>query len=147
MKSGKKTKEAHIRFTADEYARVQVQAKAARKSASAFVHDSALNESHVHITDGKQVAEKLGKLHNQMILCHNDIRACIQSLQGTVDAQMKLVNSSYTYSGKAQEMMKMLDMQINAAVNVIQNAYSGYENRVEEALHTVLPEISQTGGK
>lgn len=147
MKTAKKTKEAHVRFTTEEYARVQLQAKAAGKSANAFVHDSALNEGAVHIADGKQVAEKLGKFHNQMILCHNDIRACIQSLQGTVDAQVKLVSSPYTYPGKAQEMRKMLDMQINAAVNAIQNAYSGYENRVEEALHTVLPEISKTGGK
>lgn len=147
MKTAKKTKEAHVRFTTEEYARVQLQAKAAGKSANAFVHDSALNEGTVHITDGKLVAEKLGKLNNQMILYRNDIRACIQSLQGTIEAQVKLLNSPYTYPGKVHEMMKVFDIQVNAVLNVIQNAYSGYENREEEALHTLLSDVSREGGK
>ena len=147
MKSGKKTKEAHVRFTVDEYARVKMQADAAGKSASAFVHDSALHESSIHIADGKQVAEKIGKLHNQMILYHNDMRERLQALQSAVEAHARLLNSPCAYSAEAQETRDLFNMRVKAAVDVIQNAYTGYEDRVEEALHTILSDIAQTGGK
>ena len=147
MKSGKKTKEAHIRFTAEEYARVQVQANAAGKSTTSFVHDSALNERAVHITDGKQIAEKIGKLHSQMILYHSDMRERIEALRETAEAHAKLLNIPYAYPTETQEQMRLFDIRVKAAVDAIRTAYAGYENRAEEALHAMLSDITQTGGE
>lgn len=148
MQSSKKLKEVHIRFTEDEYARVQVQAKATGKSTTSFIRAAALNEGAVHIVDGKQVAQKIGQLHNKIILYQNDIRNRIQELQEAVEEHTRLINtygSACFSSSEVQEVRKLFDMRVWAAVDTIKRTYSEHENRTEEALHAML-ENSLRGG-
>ena len=142
MAQNKRNKEVHARFTEEEYARVQVQAKAAGKSIGAFVRKRSLDEKSVHITDGKEIAKKLGNLHNQMINNHNDIYGRIHALENAVDAYSILVNTfPNSISPEAREIVKVFNLSVESAVNVIQRAYSEYENRAEEALHSMLADI------
>lgn len=147
MKSGKKNKEVHSRFTEEEFAQIQVQATAIGKSVREYIRHSALNTDAVYISDGKKVAQKIGKLHNQIVIYHNDIKSRIQALQEAVEAHSALLNSAYSCSSEAQATRRIFEMRIKAAVDTIQNAYSEYENRTEEVLHTMLENITQTGEK
>lgn len=42
---------------------------------------------------------------------------------------------------EAREIVKVFNLSVESAVNVIQRAYSEYENRAEEALHSMLADI------
>lgn len=148
MKSSKNNKEVHSRFTEEEYARIQVRATAIGNSVREYIRHAALNnEDRMYISDGKQVAQKIGQLHSQIVIYHNDIKSRIQALQEAVEAHSALLNSAYSCSSEAQATRRIFEMRIQAAIDTIQNAYSEYENRAEEVLHTMLENITQTGGK
>ncbi len=139
MAHNKRIKEVHTRYTEEEYARVQVQAKAAGKSIGTFVRDCSLNEKSIHITDGKEIVKKLGKLHNQIICYHSDIYGRIHALENAVETYIKLLNySPNSISPETRETLKVFNLSVESAVNVIQRAYSEYENRAEETLHSML---------
>lgn len=146
MAKNKRNKDVHTRYTEEEYARVQVQAKAAGKSVGTFVRDCSLNEQAVHIIDGKEIAIKIGNLHNQMINYHNDIYGRIHALENAVNAYSTLLKTfPNSYSPEARETVKLFNMSVESAVNLIQRAYPEYENRAEEALHSMLKENMQRG--
>lgn len=141
MAQNKRKKEVHTRFTEEEYARVQVQAKAAGKSIGAFVRERSLDEKSVHITDGKEIANKLGNLHNQMIVYHGDMVGRLEELRDSVRAYATMASQFGTgvpCSPAVHEAARMLNIRVEAAVDMLYRAYGEYELQTEEKMQHII---------
>ena len=147
MATKEKKKEAHVRFSPKEYAQVQVLARATDKSISEYLRSSALHENPVHITDGKEVAKELGRIHSKIILYQNAMSVRMDELRDSVQAYVTLLEDfrqGLPSSPAVQDTAKLLNMRVEAAVNVIKRAYDEYEYRTEEKLQDLRQEIRRS---
>ena len=144
MTTTKKKKEAHVRFTEAEYARVQVQAKAAGRSVSEYLRQSALKEKTVQIVNGKDIAHKLGYLHNKMIQYRDDMNTRLDELKDSVQAytaMMEEYGKGLPCSPTVTDTANLLNMRVDAAANILYRAYGEFENQTEEKLQQILQDV------
>lgn len=149
MKQTKRNKEAHIRFTEEELARVKVLSAATGKSVGEYLRTAALNENAVHIIDGKEVAKKLGHLHNKMILYHGDMAVRLEELKGAVRAYTTMASqfgNGLPCSSSVQETAANLNLRVEAAVNMLFRAYGEMERQTEEKLQQAVQGLQLSGG-
>lgn len=144
MKQYKRNKEVHVRFSEPEYNFVIMHAKASGKSTSEYVRCSVLNKDAVHITDGKEVARKLERLRNVMVQCHNALDVRMDELKESVQAytaMMQEFGQGRPCSPTVQDTAKLMNMRVEAAVNIISHAYGEVENQVEEKLQQIFQKV------
>ena len=149
MATKEKKKEAHVRFTDQEYARVQVLARSVGKSVSEYIRTTALNKETGHITDGNEVAKKLGNVQNKMIAYHNEVVSHVDELKDSVKAYTAMLQDygqGLPSSPVVQETAKLLNMRVEAAVNMIGRAYRAYENRTEDKIHEIVSGVFAAKG-
>lgn len=144
MNQAKRSKEAHVRFTEEEYARLKLRTEATGRSIGEFLRTVALNENPVHICDGKQAAIELAKIHNKLILYHDEMKTRMDALRESVQAyttMMKEYGQGLPCSPTVKATAELMQYRVEAAVNIISHAYGELENQAEEKLQQISQQV------
>ena len=137
MNQAKRNKEAHVRFTEEEYARLKLRTEATGRSIGEFIRTAALNENPVHICDGKKAAIELAKIHNKIILYHDEMKVRMDALRESVQAyttMMKEYGQGLPCSPTVKATAELMNYRVEAAVNTISHAYREFETRIDDKL-------------
>ncbi len=144
MKQAKRNKEIHVRFTEEEHARLKMLSEGTGKSMGEYIRTVTLNENAVHISDGKEVAKKIGQLHNKLILYHGDMIRRLEELRDSAKAYTAMASqcgNGLLSSDVAQETAQLLNFRVEAAADMLYNAYGEFENQTEEKLQQIIQQI------
>ena len=134
-----KGKRINIRVNNSEYEILKNKAKEANVSVSTYLRDVGLNGKVNHLDNGKEIAQKIGSLHNKMQLYQQDISDQIDTLKNILNENNQLLkNVSYLNQFEIADMMKYQNMRINAVLENFLYSYAEQEKKLETELHDTM---------
>ena len=138
-KTNVKTHRINIRVNDSEYEILKNKANEANFSVSSFVRDVALKGKVNHLDNGKDLAQKVGLLHNKIQLYHQDISDKIQAVNNTLQENNNLLqNTSSLNSFDITNTLKYQNMRINSVLETLMFSYSEKEKKLETQLHDFI---------
>ena len=137
--SSNKDKRINIRVTHSEYDILKNKAKEANLSVSSFVRDVALKGKVNHLDNGKELAQKVGLLHNKIQLYHQDISDKIQAVNNALKENNDLLqNASSLNQFDIANTLKYQNMRINSVLETLMFSYAEKEKKLETKLHDFI---------
>lgn len=134
-----KNNHIHIRVSNSEYDILKNKAKEANLSISSFVRDIALKGKVNHLDNGKDLAQKVGLLHNKIQLYHQDISNQISALQHTLKENNQLLQNTCSLNNfEIANTLKYQNMRINSVLETLMFSYSEKEKKLEAQLHDFI---------
>ena len=129
----------HFRLDDETNAVFQSKLKASNMSKSEFVRQMILNGQVNPITNGKEIAQQIGLIHQDMINYHNDVIDYFQNLQSVVEDQNHLLqNPSFVNNLAVKEILQMQQLEISAIANKVLADYKAKERKAEEKMHNII---------
>ena len=129
----------HFRLDDETNAVFQSKLKASNMSKSEFVRQMILNGQVNPITNGKEIAQQLGLIRQDMINYHNNVIDHFQNLQSVVEDQNHLLsNPSLVNNPKIKEILQMQQLEISAIANEELADYKEKERKAEEKMHNLI---------
>ena len=91
------------------------------------------------ITNGKEIVQKLGLVHQNMLNYHNDVVDHFQTLQSVVEENKQLLsNHSFMTNSAVMEALQMQNLRITAIANTLMTNYSEEERKAEDKMHNLI---------
>ena len=134
-----KGKRINIRVNNSEYEILKNKAKEANVSVSTYLRDVGLNGKVNHLDNGKEIAQKIGLLHNKIQLYQQDISAQIDALKNILNENNQLLkNVSSLNQFEIANVLKYQNMRINAVLENFLYSYAEQEKKLETELHDTI---------
>ena len=133
-----------IRLSEEEKAILESKAKSANMNPSSFVRHLIQNSQVNPLTNGKELAQKLGLFHQDMINLHQDALDKFQTLQSVVEENNQLLteNTSLLNNPMILETLQMQNLRISAIANASMTHYEAEERRNEEKIKNLIPIVT-----
>ena len=134
-----KEKRINIRVDNSEYDILKSKAKEANLSVSSYMREVSLKGKVNHLDNGKEIAQKIGTLHNKMQLYQQDISAQIDAFKNILNENNQLLkNVSSLNQFEIADMMKYQNARINAVLGNFLYSYAEQEKKLETELHDTI---------
>ena len=136
----KKNLDLHVKLNEEKRAILESKAKAANMSTSAFIRHLIGNAQVNPLTDGKELAQKVGLFQQDMINYRNDVIAHFQNLQSVVEENNQLLtnNTSLLNNPMIMENLQMQNLRITTVANASMKNYEAAERKTEEKIKNLI---------
>ena len=134
-----KEKRINIRVDNSEYDILKSKAKEANLSVSSYIREVSLKGKVNYLDNGKEIAQKIGTLHNKMQLYQQDISDQIDALKNILNENNQLLkNASSLNQFEIANVLKYQNMRINAVLENFLYSYAEQEKKLETELHDTI---------
>lgn len=129
-----------IRLSEEEKTVLESKAKSANMNPSAFMRHLIQGAQVNPLTNGKELAQKLGMFHQNMINLHQDVLDKFQTLQSVVEENNQLLtkNTSLLNNPMIMENLKIQNLRISAIANEQMSKYEAAERKTEEKIKNLI---------
>ena len=134
-----KTRDIHFRVDEETNSILESKIKASNMGKSEFMRQMIVNGQVNPITNGKEIAQKLGLVHQNMLNYHNDVVDHFQTLQSVVAENKQLLsNRLFMTNSEVMEALQMQNLRITAIANTLMTNYSEEERKAEDKMHNLI---------
>lgn len=134
-----KEKRVNIRVNNSEYEILKGKAKEANVAVSTYLRDVGLNGKVNYLENGKELAQKIGTLHNKIQLYRQDVFDQIDELKNILNENNKLlVNAQAVNQFEFVKTLKVQNMRINSVLENILYFYTEQEKKIETELQYII---------
>ena len=134
-----KEKRINIRVDNSEYEILKSKAKEANLSVSSYMREVSLKGKVNYLDNGKEIAQKIGLLHNKIQLYQQDISDQIDALKNILNENNQLLkNVSSLNQFEIANVLKYQNMRINAVLGNFLYSYAEQEKKLETELHDTI---------
>ena len=143
-KSSSRSKTLNIRVTKSEYEQISQKSKEVKTSISNFARNACLGNSNTVIFDGKDLAKKLGYVHEKMQQYHYIISERIEKIQDALEENQKLLQSNIsTNNPDLIESLNLQKLRIDNVLKVLTDEYEEKNRHWEEKIHEIIYKTQQ----
>ena len=138
-----KMKTIRFRVSEKENDIIKSNARVAGINQSQYLRKVALNQEILPITDGKEVAKRIGIFQNELRVLHDDVTEQIQTLNDTITENSRLLQQAEANGYMIPAYRDLVHMQaiaINTISRTILLGYNEREKQIQDRVNEILRE-------